>query len=280
MCGGTTVVFVGERRDDRAMRIQETARAAVVFGGCIAAIASATAPKPPPTGEVQRSQTIVGTFDGTWNAIVDLFAERDWKIDKLDKPSGLITTDWMSLSESDAVAFADCGTAPMANNTTAVRFNVVVREAAGGTSVIVNTTFRQVRRFGDQSSTIDCYSKGAVEHFVQQEAAARARKTTKAKPDPNERKTVSGTKPLLCVVTAEDVGECWLDEAACAASAAGASCESRNAGSCFNATKTLDGTKKTVCAVSIKDCETRLAAFASNPDYSVTKCGIYRVQAP
>ena len=264
------------------MRIAETLRVAGVIGASFAALASATAPKPPPAGQVKRTQEIAGTFDSVWNGLIDLFGERDWKIDKVEKASGIITTDWMSLSDTDAATFADCGSAPLASSTTTIRFNVVVRDSGGGTTtIVVNPTFRQIRRFDNQVGTIDCFSKGVVEQLVQTEVARRSSRAPK-KTNPDERKTVFGDKPLHCLVTAEDVGECWLDAAACSnagdsASGSASTCEMKTAGSCFNATKTLDGTKKTVCAVSIKDCETRRDAFVTNPDYSVTKCGIYRV---
>lgn len=92
-------------------------------------------------------------------------------------------------------------------------------------------------------------------------------------PAKDERKEVIGDKPLYCAVTAPDVGRCFLSEAACQGETP---CEMRKAGSCFNATKILDGTKTTTCAVSIKDCETRREEIAANPDYKVTPCGIYR----
>jgi hypothetical protein len=98
----------------------------------------------------------------------------------------------------------------------------------------------------------------------------------------NERKTIEGDQPLHCTVTAPDVGLCFLDAARCdteRTQSNTAACEERKAGSCFNATKTLDGTKATVCAVSIKDCETRRGAMAADADFSdVTPCGIYRMK--
>ena len=99
--------------------------------------------------------------------------------------------------------------------------------------------------------------------------------------DKTERKTVTGDKPLFCASTAPDVGLCFLDEGSCNTEkerAGVASCESRSAGSCFSATKTLDGTKLTVCAISIKDCEARRQKYTSDPDFSATPCGIYRKQ--
>ena len=96
------------------------------------------------------------------------------------------------------------------------------------------------------------------------------------------RKTVHGDKPLFCAQTAEDVGLCFLDEAACKAEqqrACTAACAAKTAGSCFNTTKTLDGSRHTICALSISDCEKRRAEYEKNVDYTVTPCGIYRVEA-
>lgn len=98
---------------------------------------------------------------------------------------------------------------------------------------------------------------------------------------PRERKVAYGRTPLYCASTTPDVGECWLDQDSCVAAIAALGipgCERKLSGSCFNATKQLDGTKSTVCAVSIKDCETRRETFAKNPDYKVTGCGIYRAE--
>lgn len=109
-------------------------------------------------------------------------------------------------------------------------------------------------------------------------------RTVIAAPSPspsNVRKLVRGDKPLHCAVTSLDVGICFLDESACAAElekSGAPSCELRTAGSCMNATKILDGTKLTVCAVSIKDCEARRATYAADPDYKVTPCGVYRAK--
>lgn len=96
----------------------------------------------------------------------------------------------------------------------------------------------------------------------------------------DERKVIIGSKPLYCAVTAPDVGACYQAEANCTESLAegAAPCEAKPAGACFNATKVLDGSKSTTCAVSIKDCETRRTELAANPDYKVTACGIYRVE--
>jgi len=99
-----------------------------------------------------------------------------------------------------------------------------------------------------------------------------------------ERKVVEGDRPLFCAAESADVGLCFLSEGACAADvasrAAGASqtCERRGAGACFTATRVLDETKSTTCAVSIKDCEARRTEKATDADLRVTPCGVYRVR--
>ncbi|NVB79994.1 MAG: hypothetical protein HOV81_16480 [Kofleriaceae bacterium] len=118
----------------------------------------------------------------------------------------------------------------------------------------------------------------ASEHDAAPAAGAPAPAVTGASGDAREIKT--GTKRLWCNITAPDVGECFLDdEKACAAtvSEGAAPCEVRTAGSCFDVTKAIDGSAKTVCAASIKDCDARRKQLLGDPDYVVTSCGIYRV---
>jgi hypothetical protein len=104
---------------------------------------------------------------------------------------------------------------------------------------------------------------------------------TRAASDTKRRKEVFGDAPLFCAVTAPDVGLCFIDEQTCNAEkekSGASSCEQRKAGACFNATKTLDKTKALICAASIKDCEARRNTYATDPDYTVTPCGIYRMK--
>jgi hypothetical protein len=261
------------------MGLGQMVRVGVVLASVVFAAASATAPKPKGSYKFERSRTVKTSVDAAWTALIDTFADRDWAIDKLDKASGIITTDWMSLTSGQADEFADCGSAPLATTRSQVRFNVTVREVPTGAAVVVNTTFRQLRQVSDASGVIDCTSKGVVETIIHESVAARAKPVQQvAKTDANMRKTVTGENPLYCAVTTPDVGLCYQSEAACTASLTegAAACEVRAAGSCFTATKQLDQTKTTTCAVSIKDCEARHAVAAADPDLQVTACGIYR----
>jgi hypothetical protein len=242
-------------------------------------VAACPAPTPPKTYTVDKNFTISAPVDATWSAIVDVFALRNWKIDKLDKASGLITTDWMLVSaySTETVGqFMDCGTTPGETEADKLRslvsFNIVVHEAGPNTAVTVNASFR--RRLGN--GLIDCESTGAVEDLIHENLRTKTKGAAVAK---DGRRTVEGDKPLLCAPSASEVGLCFLDAVACKAEAdkvGVAQCEERSAGSCFTATRTLDETKTTTCAVSIKDCEARRETLSKDPDFTVTACGIYR----
>jgi len=157
-------------------------RVAVLAASVLAAIGSASAPK---QHDVQRASTLHAGYDDTWSAVIDVFADHNWAIDKLDESSGIITTDWMSLG-SHGSEYADCGSAPLASTETPqVRFNVRVKEDDGGTSITVNTSFRVTRTFDNSSRVIECTSKGEVEATIRSETEQAARANGRRKrPEP------------------------------------------------------------------------------------------------
>ena len=123
----------------------------------------------------------------------------------------------------------------------------------------------------------DGNNKTVIYRCVDRGSAVKPAAATPANPD--ERKTVTGSKPLFCAPTAVDVGLCFLDEEACRQEVENnhaAGCEPRNAGSCFTTTKTLDHSKLTICAISIKDCEARRQTYTADADYTASACGVYR----
>ena len=104
------------------------------------------------------------------------------------------------------------------------------------------------------------------------------------------RKTIYGNQPLFCIGMVEDttVGSCWVNAEMCGAeyerrTAGGVkyeSCEAKTAGACFSSTVVLDGTRRTVCSPSIRDCEHQLGQAKTDPDLTAlnTACAIYRVK--
>lgn len=142
-------------------------RILTVLASVVFATASATAPA---KHNVQKSAKIGHDYDTTWAAVIDVFSDRGWAIANMEKDSGLITTDWMNLGDDESNV-ADCGSAPLAAfKVTQVRFNVRVKGGDGGSSVTVNTKFRQERKFDStsQSAIVDCESTGLIEGEIQQ----------------------------------------------------------------------------------------------------------------
>lgn len=164
-------------------KLGDGVRVVVVLASSLAAIASATAPKP---HEVERTTLISGNYEDTWTGVLDLFTDRGWAIDKVDKASGIITTDWMTLKDN-ADPLADCGSAPLASDD-ATQFTYTVRVKAlddGSASVTLNAHFRRLRSFDGRSGIVQCESRGVAERkfgervsgFV---AAAKAHREKKA----------------------------------------------------------------------------------------------------
>ena len=113
------------------------------------------------------------TYDSVWEAVVDLFAERQWPIEQLEKDSGLITTSWVP---SDLEGASDCGSSGVGLNfsgisNNSVRFNVVVRDNDSTVAVIVNTSWRATRG----SDMLTCTSTGLLESRIHESLRSTVR---------------------------------------------------------------------------------------------------------
>lgn len=127
-------------------------------------ILGACATAPPTNYDVQRSFEYSEGFDEVWSAVIDTFGEMGYAIDNMERASGFITTDRMSVNRGSP--YLDCGRPGglMVDSNWTGRFNVVVREEGGGSTVTVNTDWQAVRSLGETSrTTINCVSTGAFE---------------------------------------------------------------------------------------------------------------------
>lgn len=142
----------------------------VVAGGCASA---------PVARDIQRVAVVEGAdFNVTWDAVIDVFGERTWTIDNMERASGLITTDWM-VTGSASEDYMDCGSAGAfgSHRDHAVRFNVVVREGDVGAQVTVNSAMRAIRWDdinGVARETTACVSLGTLEREVHEAVTRRA----------------------------------------------------------------------------------------------------------
>jgi hypothetical protein len=211
-----------------------TLRVAAVVAAVVLSAASASAPS---KHNIQKTTTIKASFDDTWGALIDVFADRSWPIQNMAKDSGLITTDWMNADDS----FADCGGSGIAStHGTSVRFNVRVKGAAS-TEITVNATFREERSFDGQHRFVDCESKGIVEATIHSEIEKRIREgtTTKqieapASPAPRGHFCATSATAGMCT---RDRGDCEAArEAALAAVPDLGACTLVEVAYCFDAT--------------------------------------------
>jgi uncharacterized lipoprotein len=114
---------------------------------------------------VERATRVDGDFERTWDAVIEVFAERNWFIQNLEKDSGLIATDWMSLDLHSP--YADCGTPGFVTIMgRSIRFNVLLREDGNATSVTVNVAVVEMQSNSYGLQRVDCTSTGRVERLI------------------------------------------------------------------------------------------------------------------
>lgn len=139
----------------------------LALAGCMA-----TAPV---AREFDRTAAIPGAdFNRVWDSVIDLFGERTWAIDNMERASGLIVTDWMNAGDRGA-DIMDCGRPGglAVDSSPSVRFNVVVREGEGTPTLTVNTNMRTLRGLGNNQAFVDCLSTGVLEREVHEEVMRR-----------------------------------------------------------------------------------------------------------
>lgn len=119
--------------------------------------------------DVQSDRTFNASFDDTWDAVIEYFAENNIPIRTIEKDSGVIYAEQMFATGYDVsfLDYADCGGLALADSRRA-QFNVLVREASDVTTrVRVTTEFVEARRdFWGQSISVVCNSTGAMEDAV------------------------------------------------------------------------------------------------------------------
>ena len=116
----------------------------------------------------ERTRLIEGhTSDEVWDAVIDVFGERNWLISNMEKASGIITTDPMGADSK----YADCGKSALFSSYRNYqgRFNVLVRANDEGVDLRVTSTWAAtVWNTLDSviSGSIECVSTGALERDI------------------------------------------------------------------------------------------------------------------
>jgi hypothetical protein len=150
-----------------------TATAAALAVVAAAFVACVTPPAPP----APRSGTEVNaSFGKTWDAAIDLFAERTIQIKTLDRSSGLIIAEPQSVG-SDGASLADCGSSmgvPLV--ATSATWNLLVRGDSAHTTAKATVRFVRFGTFGISTTqeTRECSTKGTWETAFERDVKARA----------------------------------------------------------------------------------------------------------
>lgn len=130
--------------------------------------ASVPVPEPP-----VRVPTRVGApFSKTWDAVVDLFAEKNIAIRNMDKASGFIAAEPSAVTD-DAKAWANCGGFSIYGGPSSAAYNVLVRGDSISSTVRMTVRWVHASRAGiDKTRT--CATTGALEDQIEGQIRARA----------------------------------------------------------------------------------------------------------
>lgn len=130
---------------------------------------------PPAPAPTRAPSPVAASFDRTWSAAVDIFAEKNIGIRTIDRASGLIVGDPMSVEGKNTTTpyeFADCGQDMFEGHPwpTVAIYNVRVKGDTAASTILVSV--RWLRQLGGESLT--CTSKGVWESQFEESVRTRA----------------------------------------------------------------------------------------------------------
>src|SRR5215213_11904 len=142
----------------------------LAFVGSCLVLASCSSYEPPPPPEPRDATLVNASMGRTWDAVIDMFTARNIPIRTIERASGIIATDQLSVGE-EGRGWADCG---QNNGSTlapdAAIYNVLVR--GDSTSAVVKATVRWTRTIA--SSTIECSTSHIWERELETAVKTRA----------------------------------------------------------------------------------------------------------
>ena len=92
--------------------------------------------QPPLPAEPRDATSVSASMGQTWDAVIDLFAARNIPIRAIERASGIIATDGLSVDSADGVKWADCGrVGPRLIPANNAIYNVLVRGDSANSSL-------------------------------------------------------------------------------------------------------------------------------------------------
>jgi predicted small lipoprotein YifL len=145
----------------------------------LAALAACGQYVPPAPAAPRSGTTVNAPFAKTWEATVDVFAERNIQIKTIDRASGIIAAEPQSLTTIAADSLADCGHSSTGGalqdrmaRTESATWNVLVR--GDSTKATVKATVRFAFVSGLNGQTYECSSTGRWEKALEQRVKSAA----------------------------------------------------------------------------------------------------------
>ncbi len=145
----------------------------VLLGGCVHLV-------PPQPAAPRPSTAVAASRDRVWDAVIEIFAEMNIPIRTIDRASGFLATEPLSVPPRTGKELAACGTIMgVAIPPDRAIYNVLVRESGSVSSVKVTIAFTQGGSAMDPT-IINCTSRGVWEAAFEEKVRRIAE--TKASP--------------------------------------------------------------------------------------------------
>lgn len=140
------------------------------------ALAACTYTPPEGVAPTRAPTAVHASMGKTWNAVIDLFADRNIPIRTIDRSSGFIATDALAVAQDSAAAtWANCGMTNVDLAPGRAVYNVVVRGDSVASTVRVTVTWSTfVSIQGRTDSWEECVTTGKWESDAEANIKDRA----------------------------------------------------------------------------------------------------------
>lgn len=131
----------------------------------------------PTTVAPERGPTpIAAGLDRTWNAVIDVFAERNIPIRTIDRSSGFVATEALAVAGVDSLPWADCGSGVSGEiRPQLATYNVRVRGDSAHSTVRITVRWSaDVAQMTNQVNMAECVTTGRWEAAAEKDVKARA----------------------------------------------------------------------------------------------------------
>lgn len=124
---------------------------------------------PPEPAPREAATFVSASFDLTWTAALDHFATVGIPVASVDRGSGLIVTERVAVGASDAMEYADCGSASSGDGANAllpasVVYDVAVQDDGSSSMILVTASWEAA----DPAAPFPCETKRVWEDEAQE----------------------------------------------------------------------------------------------------------------